>query len=469
MIVLRPDQDKFVGDLRVALRSHQAVLGQAPCGFGKTVVAAHIARSVMEKGRRVIFAVHRRDLITQTARTFDKFGISYGVMQAGYPTDLGRAVFIASISTLQNRLGKLPAHLLVVDECHLSAAEGWSRVVDHYKQTGAHVIGLSATPQRLDGQGLSRHFSELVRGPSVRWLIENGHLSRYRLFAPPSADLSGLHTRMGDFVHGEAEQAMDKSSVTGDAVAHYRKLAMGKRAITFCVSIEHSHHVVAQFNAAGIPSAHMDGETPMEERKRIISDFADNKLLMISNVALATEGWDLAAQVGRDVTIEAVILLRPTQSLALYIQMVGRGIRKKPESGVILDHSGNCMRHGLPDDEREWSLQGQAGGKGKGEKPEVSIAICKSCFAAIPSGSAVCEQCGAVVPKKPREVAHVEGELEEIDIEAQRRERVREQGKAQSLEDLIALGTARGYKDPVKWAGYIFTARAAKQQKRISA
>jgi DNA repair protein RadD len=471
VIQLRPDQDEFVGNLRVAIRSHQAVLGQAPCGFGKTVVAAFMARRVMEMQRRVIFAVHRRDLITQTAKTFAKFGIRFGVMAAGHPLDLGMPVYIASISTLQNRLGRLPANLLVVDECHLSAAEGWSRVVDHYKQTGAHIIGLTATPMRLDGQGLDRHFSAMVKGPSVRWLMEQGHLSGYRLFAPSSPDLKGVGTRMGDYSTGDLAAAMDKSSITGDIVSHYKKLAMGKRTMAFAVNIEHSIHIAEQFKAAGIMAAHIDGSCSPEDRKLAIQAFADGKIQVLSNCSLCCEGFDLSAQVDRDVPVEAVIMARPTQSRALYIQQVGRGIRKKPYPGIILDHAGNVARHGLPDADHDWTL---AGREGKGDKKESAVPVrtCEKCFAALPAATDRCPHCGFVFTAKPREIEHRDGELQEVDVERERMQaRIqakREQAKANGLEELTALGAARGYRNPEKWARAILHARQQKAAMRYA-
>jgi len=461
VITLRDDQNQFISDLRTQLRDHQAVLGQAPCGFGKTVVAAFIAKSVMDKSRRVIFGVHRRDLITQTCKTFAKFGIPYGVIASGYPMDLGRQVYVASIATLTNRMDRFKADLLVADEAHLSCSSGWSDAIDHYKSTGAHVIGLTATPERLDGQGLNRHFTSIVRGPTVRWLMDQGHLSTYRLFAPPGPNLDGVKSRAGDFASNELSAAMNKPSITGDAVSHYRKLAMGKRAMVFCVSIEHSIAVAEQFKQAGIMAAHIDGTTTPEDRKLAIMAFAKREINVLTNCSLCCEGFDMSAQCDMDCPIECVILLRPTQSLALYIQQVGRGLRRKPEPGIILDHSGNTMRHGLPCEDREWKLEGRE--KKKATETAIGVKICQKCFAALPSIAKNCQHCGFVFTAKERKLEQRDGTLEEVDVKAakeiKRREEVKQQAKAQTLDDLIALGTARGYKRPSMWARHVFMSR----------
>lgn len=157
---------------------------------------------------------------------------------------------------------------------------------------------------------------------------------------------------MGDFVRSELSTVVDKPLITGDAIAHYQRHAYGKRAVVFCVSVEHSKHVVSSFNAAGIAAVHVDGETPTEVRDDAIKHFARGNVKIISNVELFGEGFDCPS-------IEAAILLRPTKSLGLYLQQIGRALRPYPgkENAIILDHSGNCLRHGLPDEEREWSLR----------------------------------------------------------------------------------------------------------------
>ena len=260
-----------------------------------------------------------------------------------------------------------------------------------------------------------------------------------------------------DFAINELVQAADKPTITGDAVNHYLKYARGKRAVVFCCSIEHSKHVVAQFGASGIPSSHVDGKTETTERDQAVRNFESGKILILSNVELFGEGFDLPA-------IEAAILLRPTQSLGLYLQQCGRALRPSPgkKEALILDHAGNCQRHGLPDEQRFWSLDGRKM-RNKQAVENVSVKVCPQCFAAQFSGKPVCSNCGYKFPVESREVDQVEGELVEIDPNTMRIIRKREQGLCNNFEDLVALGRQRGYRRPEMWAKYVFQARQAKK------
>lgn len=427
-----------------------------------TVLAGALIQLLFNAKKRVIFAVHRIDLIKQTAGTFEKFGIPFSYIAAGHHYNPYHRVYIASILTLKNRLGKIPADYIFVDEAHLSAAAGWAAVAAHYKSTGAKLIGLTGSPERLDGKPLGDVWDEMVMGPTVRWLIENGHLSRYRAFAPKGVvDTSGLHTRKGEFVQAEVDALMEGKAVIAGAVKHWRAWADGLRTIAFCPSVARAKEYADEFSAQGIPSVALDAETPQHERVQAFADFADRKLMVIFNCALFCEGFDLAAQVNRDVTIECVMQLSPTQSLAKHLQQLGRGLRKKPDAAILLDLVGNIERLGLPDDDREWTLEGR-----KKVAREVKAVTCDECFATHPPAPA-CPECGFKYPKKEaagggRHIEEVDHDLEEIDVEAVRRQRAAEQAQARTLEDLIALATARGYKSPQKWAAHVYTARQAR-------
>ena len=470
MIQLRPDQEDVRTKLRVALRSHSSVLAFAPTGFGKTVLAAALIKLIFERGKRVIFCVHRVDLIVQTAKTFEKFGIPFSYIAAGYHFNQYHRIFIASIATLKNRLGKITADYVMVDEAHLSCASGWATVAHHYKEAGAKLIGLTGSPERLDGKPLGDVWDTMVMGPSVKWLIEQGHLSRYRAFAPAGIDLTGIHTRNGDYVASEIDDLMSGKAVLAGAVRHWRKFAGGKRTIAFAPSIKRSEQLAAEFRENGIMAVALDGNTPQADRRSAFVGFADRQIDVIVNCSLFCEGFDLAAQVDRDVTIEAVLQYSPTQSLAKHLQQLGRGLRKKPEPAILLDLVGNLARLGLPDEEREWSLEGRK----KNTRSEEAM-ICPKCFAAHETARC-CPECKYEYPVKKREAVgqgrlldEVEGELEEIDIEAVRRERKQEQARAKSLDDLIKLATSRGYKSPEKWAAHVWTYRQSKVNERYGA
>ena len=463
MISLLPDQDKVRADLRVALRKHQSVLTFAPTGFGKTVLASALIKMITDAGKRSIFAVHRDALIKQTANTFDEFGLFYSYIAAGYHHNPYPKISIASIPSLQNRLGKHKTDYLFIDEAHLSASAGWSRTVEHYKAEGTKIIGLTGSPERLDGKPLGAIWDTMVLGPSTRWLIEQGRLSKYRAFAPAGVDLSGVHTRAGDYVQSEVDEIMAGKAVLAGAVKHWRQFAAGKRTIAFAPSVAAAERLAAEFRDNGIGAVALDGSTQRADRTAAFRDFADRKLDVLVNCRLFTEGFDLAAQVNRPVVIECVLDYAPTQSLALHLQKHGRGLRKDTEPHILLDLVGGFSRLGLPDEEREWSLAGREA-KPKAAQDE-KVRTCPSCFAAH-EPAPVCPCCGHRYVAKPRVVEEVEGKLEEIDLETMRRQRALEQAKAEKLEDLVRLATARGYKSPERWAAHVWTARQAKQQER---
>lgn len=455
---LRPYQVDIIGQARELMRQGiRSVLIQSPTGSGKTLLTAHMIGAAKAKGLNAWFTVHRRELIKQSIIAFSQVGIPHGVVSAGWMPEHRQAIQIGSIQTLIRRHHKMrPPKLIVIDECHHIAARSWANLIAAYPQ--AFLIGLTATPERLDGTGLNKWFKTMVKGPSVSWLIENHFLSPYRLYAPSSISTEGIHTRMGDFVQSELSTVVDKPLITGDAIKHYRRHCDGKRAVVFCVSVMHSKHVVEQFNAAGIPAVHVDGETPPEVRDDAIKRFEQGNVRILSNVELFGEGFDLPA-------IEAAILLRPTQSLGLYLQQVGRALR--PSSGkavaYILDHAGNCQRHGLPDDEREWSLAGRDTRKDSKNGGGASVKVCPKCFAAQFAGRPSCKLCGHVFEIQAREVEEVEGDLIEVDPATVKRQRAFEQSRALDLSALIELGKKRGYKRPELWAKHIFNARQARR------
>ena len=445
MIQLREDQEEVRARTRVSLRSNASVLVYAPPGWGKTVFSAALMQLIFNGKKRVIFAVHRIPLIKQTAETLKKFGIPFSYIANGHHYNPYHRVFIASIDTLKNRLGKIPADYLFIDEAHLSMAAGWVAVVNHYIEAGAKIIGLTGSPMRLDGKPLGDIWGDMVMGPSPRWLIDNGFLSRYRAFSPDGFDGT-------------------EKAVLSNAVKHWRERAAGKRTIGFAPSVARAYELAEEFRRNGIRAVAMDAETPQTERNVAFNAIADGQLDVIFNKSLFCEGFDLSAQVGRDVTIECVLDLDRTNSLARHIQKTMRCMRKKPDHGILIDMVGALRRDdlGLPDWDREWSLTGADNGKRTGGGSAVGARTCPSCYATH-APSPTCTNCGHVYQVKERKLEEVDGKLEEIDVEAQRRQKQREQQKAESLQDLINLARSRNYKSPEKWAAHILTARAAKK------
>lgn len=453
---LRPYQSDLIEQARAEIRTgDHSVLMVAPTGAGKTALAAFMLGNASARGKRCWFMVHRRELVTQSSRTFDKVGIEHGIVAAGFRQDRRSQVQIASVQTLARRLDDvLPPDMIVWDECHHIASESWASIFSKFPD--AIHIGLTATPCRLDGRGLGDWFNTLVEGPTTRWLIDNGFLSKYRLFAPSTPDVASIKTRAGDFVASELADHMDKPSITGDAITHYKKLADGKRAIVFAANIAHSQHVVAQFQAAGYPAAHIDGKTDRAVRDKLLRDFEDGRIRVVSNVDLFGEGFDLPA-------IEAVILLRPTQSTGLYLQQVGRSLRTSEgkTEAIILDHAGNALRHGLPDQIREWNLDAKPKTKRQRDTDIPAIKQCPKCYS-VHDPMPVCPNCGHQYTPTAREIEQREGELVELREEMIRRDKRKEVGRAKSLDDLIAIGNSRGYKHPRIWAQKVIGARSKK-------
>lgn len=463
MIQLRGYQDELISDLRDALRRSKRVLVQAPTGAGKTVLASYMIDGTRARSQPAWFICHRAELVEGTSKTFTKFCIHHGIIAGGFPTNLQQLVQVCSIDTLKNRLDKLQApRLAIIDEAHHCSAAGWAKVVAWLHERGTIIIGLSATPQRLDGQGLDAHFDDIVLGPAVSWLIENGHLAQYKIFAPSAPDMKGVRKQMGDFAKGDTAERMDKPKLIGDTISHWRKLADGLRTVAFAVNRAHSLHIVEQFNAAGIPFAHLDGDTPKGERASTIQRYAAGEIIGLSNVGLFGEGFDLSAIAQRDVTIDAVLDCAPTMSLAAYMQRGGRMLRPYPgKVGIYLDHAGNSGRHGFFDDEREWTLDGKAkGGKAANDNAPPPPLTCDGCFNQIKRPTpAACPHCGKklMADAKPIEVA--DGELKEMTEADKRAVRARlkaEQAEAKTLDELVNLARKRGYKHPMKWAQHVF-------------
>jgi superfamily II DNA or RNA helicase len=391
MITLHPDQQKLMDAASSQFRAgKKRVLIQAPTGFGKTVLTSSMMRSAATRGFRSIFIVHRRELLGQASRAFTANGVTHGIIAAGVKAAPDRLVQVATIGALARQVHALePPRFVCFDECHHLPAPGWSSVQKAFGD--AFHIGLSATPRRLDGQGLRPHFDFMVCGPSVRWLQRRGHLSHCRHFSPQSTlDLTGVRTRLGDYHKGDLSAAVDRSSIDHDGVEAYIRFARGKRALVFATSVEQSERVVDLFNFAGVPAEHVDGKTPAAEREAAIARFERGETLVLSNVELFGEGFDVPA-------IDAVLMLRPTKSLGLYLQMAGRGLRPaaNKQHAIIIDLVGNYRRHGLVEDDREWSLDAAAS---EPDDHSRRLTVCAACdLVAEHRGS--CVLCGA--PPKP--------------------------------------------------------------------
>lgn len=458
MITIRPIQTAWIDSISAAFRTAPRVCAQAPTAFGKTVCFAEIVRRTLLRGNRVVIMAHRIEIIYQIGDALRTAGVRFGWIE---PARLmqDEMCMIGMVQTIANRLDKVTKPtLLVVDECHHAVSGSYRKICEAW--AGCFVLGVTATPQRLDGRGLKDAFDALVPGPSVRELINLGYLSDYVYFHPPTKlDLSAVQTRAGDYAIDQLAEAMDRSAITGDAVDTYRKRLDGRPALVFCASVLHAQHVAEQFTMAGWRAASVDGATDRVMRKDRIAAIGDGRLQVLTSCDIISEGTDIPVVAG-------ALLLRPTKSLTVFVQQIGRVLRPKPDlsKAVILDHVGNVANFGLPDQEREWSLEGR-----RKRQPTAAVRQCTSCWQCFPPAP-VCPGCGFVFPVKERAAKPKEraGELVEAAPEtfgtreywlkkAPLKELLRQ---ARTIEQLREIAAARGYKPGWAWQIMQFRERA---------
>lgn len=438
--------DRIRGEFRKGLNR---VLLVSPTGSGKTVLFSHVTQGAVSRGLKVLLIAHRQEILGQISRCLTQFSVSHGLIAAGHPFRRDHQVQVASVQTLVRRLDAVPAYdFIVVDEAHHSAASTWCRVFAHFDR--ARYLGVTATPERLDGRGLGDYYQSLVTGPSVQWLIDNKFLARPVYFVPPphqTIDLSKVRTLAGDFNKGDLAAAVDLPSITGDAVAHYRERCCGQKAIVFCVSLVHAGHVCDQFRTAGFGAAMIDGTLTEEERRTRIEDLESGRVPILVSVDVIGEGLDVGE-------VSAIISLRPTASLAMAMQHFGRGLRPKANGGVctVLDHAGNVLRHGMAEEPREWTLEG--GTKKKPRTPEVQARQCAKCYAIFSGRS--CPECGSQADTQGREIRQRDGRLVMMtaaEIMAARSKVATniEEGQCRSLGDWRKLAASRNYSPGWAW------------------
>jgi len=446
------------GVLKKYSRGCKAPLLVAMCGFGKTVVFSHIAARARAKGNRILVVLHRQELMRQTCSTLDQFNVPYGLIAAGQSSDEQQLVQVASIYTLARRLGAIePPRLIVIDEAHHASANTWRNVIKGFPS--AKILGVTATPIRNSGAGLGDIFDSLVVGESTEWLIAGGWLAKPTYYVPPQvADFADVKSRAGDYAQDALAERMDKPHITGDAVSHYLKICPGAPAVAFCTSIRHAESVAECFRKRGINALSIDGSLSDADRAGRIDDLAAGRIKVLTSCELISEGFDLPA-------VTAAIMLRPTQSLAVWIQQAGRAIRPAPgkERAIILDHVGNVERHGLIEDVRDWTLEGRKKRERAANDNFPIIRRCPSCFVVYRPGRKTCPECGAESVPSQREIEQREGELRELQRQAEHKQARREVAHAQSLEDLTELGRRRGYQYPREWAEHVMRARGQRQ------
>lgn len=350
---LRPYQSHLVKRCLDELNSNRVLL-QLPTGGGKTVIFSSVAEDFIVHGERVLVLAHRTELIEQAVAKLQAITQSQvGIIKAGVRPNYAAPIQVASVQTLAKDIQRcFQPDLIVIDEAHHAATRTYQKILKAFPDS--YQLGVTATPCRLDGKGLNDLFDVLIQGPSVKELMAKGFLCKYKLFRSEKAmNTKGVRVKAGDYVSKDIASLNPITILSGNLVSNYRLHCYGKKCLVFAVNIEHSMAIAERYNSYGIPAAHLDGKSSPGDRKAILDAFARGDLLVLSNVGLFTEGFDLPS-------LDAVQIARPTQSLVLWLQMVGRVLRPSANKtrGIILDHTQNHKLLGLPNDRRTWSLTG---------------------------------------------------------------------------------------------------------------
>lgn len=428
-IKLREYQSDLIDDIREAIvEGHMAIVAVLGCGGGKSVIQAEIARSATNKGNRVLFLVHRKELCEQITRTFTAQGVDMELCS------------VSMVQTVSRHIDRIqPPKLIITDEAHHSTANTYKKIYNAFPE--ALRLGFTATPCRLGSGGLGEVYGKLITSVSTKWLIDNHYLSPYKYYSVKLADTSGLHVKAGEYKADEVAELMQSKEIYGETVKQWERLAKGKKTIAYCASVEAAEQTAEQFRQAGYTAASLSGSTPKELRTRIMQDFRESRIMILTNCELFGEGLDVP-------DCECTVLLRPTQSLTLYIQQSMRSMRYMPDkTAIIIDHVGNCYLHGLPDDEREWTLEVK-----QKQANTVKIRECPVCYAVYPPKLKRCPYCGYMAVN---EIQRKDKDIIDIDlVELKRQDDIRNMKyadlTAESWSDVERIRKARGYK--IQWA-----------------
>jgi len=489
-IILRPEyQLPMVRDIAKAYQEGaKGVILRCPTGGGKTRTASYIVNKYASTGRQVLWIVDQEELVDQAAMTFAEYGIEHHMLcsasteravKAHEFMEFGRSwvkhgahVVIASIQTLvrrldgpvwsdQHQLKWLNPAQIVADEADLSLAATWRRVIGYWPE--ARLLGLTATPVRMDRQSFARHegglYDQIVHGPTEAWLIDNGFLANYDAYKPEmhlQEGVADLTKRKGhDYDPQELEKELDAPRIYGDVVAHYRTFSHGKPAIAFCPTVASAEKFARAFRDGGYRALALDGMTEDGKRRKAIKQLGNGEMDVLTGVGLLVKGVDIPYAT-------TAIWLRKTMSLRIFMQGTGRVLRPHPQKdrAIILDCVGVIEEHGLPHFEREWSLSPEAkktkAKAANDNEQDVKLRTCPSC-ASIHVPLPVCpnqnkfgsgEPCGYVYPvAERREAVQVDANLVKVNMEEeerQRRQRRAMQGQAQSVEELMGtMGMSR--------------------------
>lgn len=421
----------------------RSIMVVSPAGSGKSVLIATIIKQLTDKKDHILFMVHRKELIDQIQQSLieNEVDLTY--------------VTILSVIKTKNRLSELPKPTLIItDETHHAKAKTYMEIYDYFADVSR--IGFTATPVRLSGEGFEDVYECLVEGQSVSWLIDNHYLAPFEYYSLPMIDRKKLKTRSGEFTNQSISRALQGQTIYGKVIETYLAKANGQQAILYAHSVEYSEYFTNAFNNAGIKAVHVDASTPKSERERIMKGFKEKEFQVICNVDLISEGFNVP-------DCSTVILLRPTQSLTLFVQQSMRGMRYRPQKkAIIIDHVGNYLKHGLPDTQRLWTLSGI-----DKEQEEAKLHECPNCFSVFEnwlieesnqSTIYICPNCGnrLIIPKKGRKTEG--GREKDFDEKEQLTEITEEERALIELKKIAKFNHVR-YKNSLYAIAKIFVAR----------
>lgn len=422
---LRPYQTEFLNQIRRSIATgHRRIMCVSPCGSGKSCIIQEVIQSAGQRGNTVLVLCHRKEIIDQLQKRLEP-----------YPN-----ASVGMVQTITRRLNTTPRpDIIIIDEAHTAKSASYMRILEYFRDS--YALYFTATPRRTDGKSFRDIADDMIIGKSVRWLIDNGYLTPFEYYAPKILlDVSDLDTHAGDYDSKQTTAKLDKPRIYGSVISCYRKYADGVKTIVYCASVEHSKKTAQAFRNAGISAAHIDGKTPKAERSDIIEKFRSGEITVLCNYSLIVEGFDVP-------DAGCVIMLRPTQSLIINIQASMRAMRIHPSKtkAIILDLVGNFERHGLPSDDRDWTLEAAKKPTREKQKNTVLARTCGKCFRTYAGAGRTCPYCGADNGKTRQEIeADERAELERVTAENRKQKRV-EVGLARTREELERIAKERGY------------------------
>ena len=442
MKTLRTYQVSAKDKLRESVRKgNKRIVLYAPTGAGKSIMAVDLIDSLVSRGKRVAFIANRIGLVQQFSDHLNHAGIRHGVIQGQNTHGLHNSVVVCSIQTVARR-GLPDVDFAIIDEAHaVSGSLEYKKMI--FRFNAIFWIGLTATPfskgmakvyPELQNQPL---FQDLIIAATIRELIEQGSLVDCEIFAPVDPDLTGVRSQKNSF--GEMDyndkdlgKAVDKPELVGDIVINWARLAYDKKTVVFATNVAHSKHIVEKFIYEGVKAEHIDGYMTDEEKQPILNRFKTGETVIISNVAMLKEGWDVPS-------CEVMILAKPTKSLIAWIQMCGRILRpfEGKNKGLIIDHSGSVHRLGFPTDDLPLELCDGSDKKKPKELTKAKPKKCPKCH--LIKKTHICPNCG-FVPEIKNEVENIEGALGRV-------EKVSKASKQSWYSQFLCYAKSKGYQD----------------------